>query len=381
MVVKPSRDSGKYPYVVGLRLQLWLEKLMNMNRLTLLLLLLLIPDSNSLAQQLSPDELIQILGIKSWRVPMPKDESMEWSIEIVDFASHEYSNINTDRLNLKQKALIAIRDMGKDTYQFTLKQPRGTGQGDLEINVCSEREKKENSCDNSYNLQWHDVPKPFDGGTKFVIADIAYMLEPNKPRKQIILEPVHFRLEDIIKEKAAPQPQTRPRKDGNSGIIYGQDHAFTLTAPTGWVLDNTSGVSQGLQAVFYPEDSSWQKGTVGMYANAYHKKDVKEEPLEKVIADDIAEYKKKSPEIRVKNAEPLPTREDARAKGKKATIKYFTGDASGNYEAVAYIDEGKVVVMLVLTARNEKDFESSLSSFKELVGSYLFLGDKPTFPQ
>jgi hypothetical protein len=74
---------------------------MNINRLTLLLLLLLIPGSNSLAQQLSPDELTEILGIKSWRVPMPKD---------------------------------------------------------------------------SYNLQWHDVPKPFDEGTKFVIADISHML-------------------------------------------------------------------------------------------------------------------------------------------------------------------------------------------------------------
>ena len=176
---------------------------MNINRLTLLLLLLFILCSNSFAQQISHDELVEILGIKSWRVPMPKDESMEWSIEIVDYVPRKYVKLNTERLNLQKRALIALRDMGKDTYQFTLKQTRGTGQGDLEISICSEKEKSENRCDNSYNLEWYDTPKPYDDGTKFVIADIAYMLDPDKPRKQIILEPVHFRLEDIMKEKPA----------------------------------------------------------------------------------------------------------------------------------------------------------------------------------
>jgi hypothetical protein len=166
---------------------------------------------------------------------------------------------------------------------------------------------------------------------------------------------------------------------GDSGIIYGENHAFTLTAPKGWVLDNTSGRTQGLQAVFYPEGSSWQKGAVVMYANVYQKKDIKKESLETVIAGDVAEYKNRSAELSVTDAEPLTTTKDKRVKGKKATIKYFTGDAHGNDEAVAYIDEGKVVVMLVLSARNKKDFESSLPAFKELVGSYFFLGNKVTF--
>ncbi len=173
--------------------------------------------------------------------------------------------------------------------------------------------------------------------------------------------------------------QEKSQKGGDSGIIYGENHAFTLTTPKGWVLDSTSGRTQGLQAVFYPEGSSWQKGTVVMYANVYQKKDVKKESLETVIAGDVAEYKKRSVELKVTDAEPLPTTKDARVKDKKATIKYFTGDEHENDEAVAYIDEDKVVVMLVLTARNKKDFESSLPAFKELVGSYFFLGNKVTF--
>jgi hypothetical protein len=174
-------------------------ELMNIPCLILFLLLLLIPSSSSLAQQLSQDELIEILGIKSWRVPMPKDESMEWSIEIVDYVPRKYTKLNTQRLNIQKKALIALRDTGKDAYAFTLKQT-GTGQGNLEINICSETEKRDNQCDNSYDIEWFDVPKPYDDGTKFVIADIRQMVG-QAPRKQIILEPVHFRLEDIMKEK------------------------------------------------------------------------------------------------------------------------------------------------------------------------------------
>ena len=180
---------------------------MNIPRLTFLLLVLVVP--NSFAQQLSQAELVEILGIKSWRVPMPKDESMEWSIEVVDYVPRRYTIMNTRQLSLKKKALIALRDTGKDVYEFTLKQ-RGTGQGDLEINICTEQEKRENQCENSYGIKWFDVPKPYEDGTKFVIADISQMVGQS-PKKQIILEPVHFRLEDIMKEKR-PSPMTQANK-------------------------------------------------------------------------------------------------------------------------------------------------------------------------
>jgi hypothetical protein len=178
---------------------------MTFSRLTLLLLLLLLFCSGSFAQKISHDELVEILGIKSWRVPMLKDKSMEWRIEIVDYAPRKFTKMNMARLNFQQRALVVLREMDKDIFKFTLKQRAGTGQGDLEINVCSKKEGPENLCDNSYNLEWYKVAKPFDDGTKFVIADISHMLEPHKPRKQIILVPVHFRLEDIMKEKQPSQ--------------------------------------------------------------------------------------------------------------------------------------------------------------------------------
>src|SRR5260370_22304345 len=87
-----------------------------------------------------------------------------------------------------------------------------------------------------------------------------------------------------------------------SGIIYGKGYSFTLTAPKGWVLDTTSGRQQGLQAVFYPKDSSWKTGTAGMYANVDQKADSTKENLQSIITNDIARYKKESPNIKVVHA-------------------------------------------------------------------------------
>jgi hypothetical protein len=159
-----------------------------------------------------------------------------------------------------------------------------------------------------------------------------------------------------------------------SGIIYGKNYSFALTAPKGWVLDTTSGRQQGLQAVFYPKGSSWKNGAAVMYANVYQNTDPTKESLQTIIANDVADFKKESPNLKVVDADAIPTRTDVRSIDKKATVKYFTGDRNGNSEAVAYVDEGNLVVMLVFNARSQKDFEDSLPAFKEFVGSYFFLG-------
>ena len=159
-------------------------------------------------------------------------------------------------------------------------------------------------------------------------------------------------------------------KDSNSGIIYGKNHAYALTAPKGWVLDNKSGVSQGLHAVFYPQNSSWKDGVSVMYANVWEKKSA-EQTVNVIITSDIAEFKKKSPDLKVEDAKAIEL-----GKGKTATVRHFSNDTNGNSEAIAYIEEEKVVVLIILTSRTKKDFESSLSAFQELVGSYSFLTDK-----
>lgn len=156
--------------------------------------------------------------------------------------------------------------------------------------------------------------------------------------------------------------------------MYGQDHLFALQAPPGWIVDTATAQKLGLHAVMYPDGSSWRDAAATMYTNFVHK-DANAPTIEKIIAEDIAGYKKDSPNIIIEDSEPLPL-----AAGKeKVIVKRFRGDKGGNIETVAYVDESKVVIMIVLSARTEKDFQASLPIFKELVHSYNFLSDTVTF--
>jgi hypothetical protein len=166
---------------------------MNMKRFLLLSMLVIFTCSSASAQQVSHDELIEILGIRSWRVPVLKAENWEWTMGVVDYVPRKFTNsINSDRLSPQKKALIVWRSSGGNTYQYMLKQPSGTIRGERMIGICSESEIKKNECDNSYYITWYDEPNPYDDGSKFAIAEINHMLS-RKPRKQIILEPVQFR--------------------------------------------------------------------------------------------------------------------------------------------------------------------------------------------
>jgi hypothetical protein len=110
-----------------------------------------------------------------------------------------------------------------------------------------------------------------------------------------------------------------------------------------------------------------------MYTNFVHK-DSDAPTIEKVVADDIAGYRKDSPNVIIADADSLPL-----GTGKeKVIVKSFRGDKGNNFEEVAYVDESKVVIMIVLSARTEKDFLAALPLFKEFVHSYRFVSDSVT---
>ena len=161
------------------------------------------------------------------------------------------------------------------------------------------------------------------------------------------------------------QEATQDSSDYNTGLVYGSDHAFFLTAPHGWVLDNSSGVPDGLYAVFYPRGGSWRESEAVMYANTSSKSTEGNETVDKVMAYDMQQFKTEHPGIEITDSETLLTKD-----GKKAFVRIF--DYS-QHEAVAYIDEETIVSMIVLSARTEEAFQSAFPAFKELVASYSFV--------
>ncbi len=200
--------------------------------------------------------------------------------------------------------------------------------------------------------------------------------DPNRPERVSDHDaPVVFlSLDPPPVPSPSPMPAQKSKENSgemNSGILYGPNFSYLLSAPKGWILDNQSGVSQGLSAVFYPHGSSWSKGVTVMYTRVVKKNDG--QTLSDIIKDDIDGFKIESPTLKVADAKTIDL-----GKGKTAITKYFSNDSHGNHEALAYIDEAKSVVLIVLTAKTKNDFDSSLGAFQGLVGSYSFLTDKVT---
>lgn len=76
-------------------------------------------------------------------------------------------------------------------------------------------------------------------------------------------------------------------RDANTGLVFGKGHAFWLTAPSGWVLDNASGAADGLVAVFYRVGESWKHAKVAMYVNTVEKGS---QSFDQLIAADIERF-------------------------------------------------------------------------------------------
>lgn len=102
--------------------------------------------------------------------------------------------------------------------------------------------------------------------------------------------------------------------DRNSCLIYGKDHSYFLTAPAGWVLDNKSGLHQGIHAVFYPNGSSWRGGSVVMYTTVVAKT-ATNDTLQKVIDGDVNRTLTDSPEVKVIDGSIWPTTKDKKQSG------------------------------------------------------------------
>ena len=149
---------------------------------------------------------------------------------------------------------------------------------------------------------------------------------------------------------------------GASGIIYGPDHMFSVTAPPGWVLDNQAGRGQGLYAVFYRAGESWRSGEAVMYVNT------SKSGVDSVMRQDSLRFMNRYPGLRVTARAAIRTNDSV-----TALVRQFVGDSSGNVEAVAYVPAAAMTPMIVLTARTQQAFESALPAFVALVKSYRFI--------
>jgi len=160
----------------------------------------------------------------------------------------------------------------------------------------------------------------------------------------------------------------------NCGLLYGKDHSLTFCAPDGWLLDNGIMNDQGIYAVFYPAGSNFQdakdSGTY-MYFNVVGK--IPHETVAKMMAGDAEQVQHDAPAAVVVQSDPIKIGDVS------VPVLRFTPGAFDRYEAVAYIGQEKVLVMAIISSKNEDLFKKDYPAFVLLVQSYKWLSSNVTF--
>ena len=148
------------------------------------------------------------------------------------------------------------------------------------------------------------------------------------------------------------------------GMLFGNDHSFTFTAADGWVLDNESGVNQGLHMVFYPKENNWQSSPIIAYGRSLSAKNGN--TINSIVSTTVDDFKNNgSPNYKSEKQKEIQL-----TNGVKASVYYFSGDQWGNYEAVAYFQEKETINFLVYNSRTKAQFDMHLDSFYKIVHTY-----------
>src|SRR5262245_3420116 len=151
-------------------------------------------------------------------------------------------------------------------------------------------------------------------------------------------------------------------------VIEGDNHMFMLSAPQGWVLDDTSGMGSRIRCVLYPKGQRWQSAPTVMYVNPLHGYGAKARTVSALMAEDEKSFHRSAPRGKITDAGRLQT-----ADRKTAIVRYFSQDGGPAHEAVAYVPEAELVMLLVLTSKSADGFQGALAAYKEMVQSYAWV--------
>lgn len=152
------------------------------------------------------------------------------------------------------------------------------------------------------------------------------------------------------------------------GIVYGPKAAFKISAPEGWVLDNSAGVEQGLPCVLYPKGSTWADAKTIIYAKIAS---TQYTDADAFVATAIKEMEK---------VHGLPKRKIESGKtgdGHTYFVNEYAPTASySQSERIAYVQLPHAVAYIVLSARDEASYRKHVGALKEVLKSFAYLEPK-----
>ena len=146
--------------------------------------------------------------------------------------------------------------------------------------------------------------------------------------------------------------------------------------PRGWVVDDTAGLGSRIRVVLYRKGERWRDARTVMYVNPLHQDEKMKRTFHQMIERDVASFLASSPRGKVTNGPELKT-----SKGQIAEVRYFSHEGGPPEEAVAYVAEEDLVMLLVLSSHSPGDFQGALPAFDDLVAGYQFVAGNIQVPR
>ena len=148
-------------------------------------------------------------------------------------------------------------------------------------------------------------------------------------------------------------------------VFNGEDFVWFVSAPDGWALSCIAGEHPEVPIALWPASSTWETASAVLYISPTARSGP-DRSLQEVVTSEVARFRRDNPTVTVIEAAPIQTKGEG-----AATVRHYSGDRWGNFEAVAYIDTKGPVAVVVLSTKNEADFKRSYAAFETLVTSRL----------
>ncbi|MFT7232060.1 MAG: hypothetical protein ACI8TA_001276 [Cyclobacteriaceae bacterium] len=161
--------------------------------------------------------------------------------------------------------------------------------------------------------------------------------------------------------------QTEPEMN----VIYGDQHIFTISTPEGWVNDKVAASTIGLVSFLYHKEDANKNPKSHMYAMGYDK-DENNKDLESFMNGDMANFKKKYPNLTYEQIET----------GKSGAIidaqMLSYSNLDDRYkEEVVYLETEFSVLVFVFSTFKEQDYKSYQQVFDQFMASFNYRGNNP----
>jgi hypothetical protein len=168
-------------------------------------------------------------------------------------------------------------------------------------------------------------------------------------------------------QQASQSGKHAPDLNGGAAIIYSEGGAFLIEGPTGWVVDHETGQRMSTCCVYYPEGSTWNDAETVMYPSIATKAPG-QKTLKEFMDYDLADFREHNPEMNFEDGEDIPLKNHRIAK-----VRYFYNVNQSSSEAVAYVDEEKIIALVVVSSKTKKGLNETIPLLRSALQTYAYM--------